>query len=370
MQGLLEALGAGFPAAAPPPQEGLLGALAGAPPDLLSALVGAEGAAAWRAQPSWMEQMAANQRLKGERAAAGNPLTAHERIGMLLDGPMMGFVGPSGLRATHAETGRQVASSFKTGYDPPAKPLRPFEADYPAGGVADELGRLRFDREGRPIQPGAFVVGRQTLGGVDVPVGETQVATFLANGTGRFPEGAASRELGGAVGRLTVRENRGIEPPRGIDPGRLYDVQYYRGLDDAGRGRTLMHEAGHFIDEVARTIPTKGRMNGELRDVYNSLNNPIRVGDDAIPYVKGRSRTVHYTPKDGGYPLPERDGERMSEAIRAYMADPNYLKSVAPETAAAIRKAVNEHPALSQLIHFNSVGGLLGLLGALQGEDK
>jgi hypothetical protein len=31
----------------------------------------------------------------------------------------------------------------------------------------------------------------------------------------------------------------------------------------------------------------------------------------------------------------------MAEAIRAYMADPNYLKTVAPKTAAAIRAAVN-----------------------------
>jgi hypothetical protein len=45
----------------------------------------------------------------------------------------------------------------------------------------------------------------------------------------------------------------------------------------------------------------------------------------------------------------------MAEAIRAYMADPNYLKTVAPKTAAAIRKAVNAHPFLSKVIQFNAL---------------
>ena len=49
----------------------------------------------------------------------------------------------------------------------------------------------------------------------------------------------------------------------------------------------------------------------------------------------------------------------MAEAIRAYMADPNYLKTVAPEVAARIRAAVNTDPILSPHIQFNSLAGLL-----------
>jgi hypothetical protein len=45
----------------------------------------------------------------------------------------------------------------------------------------------------------------------------------------------------------------------------------------------------------------------------------------------------------------------MAEAIRAYMADPNYLKTVAPKTAAIIRAAVNSHPTLSKIIQFNAI---------------
>jgi hypothetical protein len=43
-----------------------------------------------------------------------------------------------------------------------------------------------------------------------------------------------------------------------------------------------------------------------------------------------------------------------AEAIRASMTDPNYLKSVAPKTAARIRAAVNANPQLAPIIQFNA----------------
>jgi len=46
--------------------------------------------------------------------------------------------------------------------------------------------------------------------------------------------------------------------------------------------------------------------------------------------------------------------EYMAEAIRAYMADPNYIKTVAPQTAARIRQYVNSEPRLNHVIQFNS----------------
>jgi hypothetical protein len=50
--------------------------------------------------------------------------------------------------------------------------------------------------------------------------------------------------------------------------------------------------------------------------------------------------------------------------IRAYLADPNYLKTVAPKTAAAVREAVNSHPVLSKIIKFNTMAGPLAIIGA------
>ncbi len=43
----------------------------------------------------------------------------------------------------------------------------------------------------------------------------------------------------------------------------------------------------------------------------------------------------------------------MAEAIRAYLQDPNYLKTVAPNVAARIRGAINTTPDLNSIIQFN-----------------
>src|SRR5262245_13202143 len=45
--------------------------------------------------------------------------------------------------------------------------------------------------------------------------------------------------------------------------------------------------------------------------------------------------------------------ELVAEAIRAYMQNPNYLKTVAPNVAARIRAAVNTNPNLNRIIQFN-----------------
>jgi hypothetical protein len=49
------------------------------------------------------------------------------------------------------------------------------------------------------------------------------------------------------------------------------------------------------------------------------------------------------------------DRELMAEAIRAYLADPNYIKTVAPELAGAIRDAVNSNRILAPVIQFNNL---------------
>lgn len=64
--------------------------------------------------------------------------------------------------------------------------------------------------------------------------------------------------------------------------------------------------------------------------------------------------------------------EYIAEASRAYMVDPNWLKTVAPKTAARIREYVNSHPELSKIIQFNSLAaasiGGSSLLGAKKAE--
>ena len=82
-----------------------------------------------------------------------------------------------------------------------------------------------------------------------------------------------------------------------------------------------------------------------MKGVYNTLNT-------------GRERTRQLTgPQHFRYKGDDISREYVAEAIRAYMADPNYLKTVAPNTAARIREFVNENPRLSKTIQFNSLAG-------------
>lgn len=121
-------------------------------------------------------------------------------------------------------------------------------------------------------------------------------------------------------------------------------------ISPAQGSRLLQHETAHLIDEVAGQVPTGGIVR-ELRQVYNTLNT-------------GAERTRHLTgPEHMGYRAGEQPRELMAEAIRAYMADPNYLKTVAPNVAARIREAVNANPTLRPWVQFNTAAPFgLGLL--------
>ena len=48
------------------------------------------------------------------------------------------------------------------------------------------------------------------------------------------------------------------------------------------------------------------------------------------------------------------NSELIAEAIRAYLTNPNYIKSDAPDAAATIRQFVNSHPDMSKTIQFNA----------------
>jgi hypothetical protein len=94
----------------------------------------------------------------------------------------------------------------------------------------------------------------------------------------------------------------------------------------------------------------------ELRRVYADLNTPPGAAEPIMP-------------ESFGYRGGDVRSELVAEAIRAYMADPNYLKSVAPKTAGAIRKAANEHEQVRRAIEFNAVGIPVGI-GVAGGSEK
>lgn len=106
--------------------------------------------------------------------------------------------------------------------------------------------------------------------------------------------------------------------------------------------KVAAHEVAHLIGP----IKTDG-LSAPLRTIYNDLNNPQKHGK-------------LFGPEQSGYGRADVRAELVAEAIRAYMTDPNYIKTVAPDVAKAIRAAVNTNPSLSRLVQFNSVPGLLG----------
>lgn len=125
--------------------------------------------------------------------------------------------------------------------------------------------------------------------------------------------------------------------------------------------RVQAHETGHLIDDLTfgGAIPTAG-LKKELATLFENQN----TGGWFKP---GRGMT----PQGMGYKGDDVDRELIAEAIRAYMRDPNYIKTVAPKTAARIREYVNANPNLNKVIQFNSMGGGVAAAGyGLQDQES
>ena len=240
--------------------------------------------------------------------------------------------------STAAREAGSLASKSAGLYNPPVKPPRPFAADYPKGATADAAGRLTHDIEGRPLTA-EYLAGRNVVGQGEKALSPAELDAIATSLAGRPPQSVAAREIGGDAGQVSWLRPR----PHSF---RDYQVLINRGLSPRQADRVLGHETGHLISEIAGQIPVTG-LNTELRQVYDTLNT-------------GRERTRHLTgPQHLGYRGDDVPRELMAEAIRGYMADPNYLKSVAPKTAARIREFVNSHPTLSKTIQFNALAALI-----------
>jgi hypothetical protein len=93
----------------------------------------------------------------------------------------------------------------------------------------------------------------------------------------------------------------------------------------------------------------------DMEQIYDVLNNPDRPTGrldfaDYDGYLVG--------PPTDHYDTPEKVFEELvAESVRAYLLDPNFIKTVAPDLAAAIREVVNSHPELSRFIHLAATDG-------------
>jgi hypothetical protein len=239
---------------------------------------------------------------------------------------MMGGGAPAAEeRALGVAVGKTLGAKAAPMYNPPRKTPRPYEADYPGGGLPDASGRLQFDIEGRPLNPGAHISGRRLVGGPDEAISPAQYDAIAEGSIGSVPEGVAARSLP----RGTVGGYREVLTPAGTERG----IAYLNTLSQSTDEKVIGHELGHAFDEMSGQMPTTG-LNSELRQIYNTLNT-------------GRERATGLTgPQHLGYSAEEAPREMMAEAIRAYMSDPNYIKTVAPRTAARIRQYVNSNPRL------------------------
>lgn len=239
---------------------------------------------------------------------------------------------------------RSLASRSARLYNPPDAEARPIEADYPSGAPTDASGRITADIDGRPLGAGT-VVGRRTGGAPDVAVPKAGIDAIAEALPGASLTPVSSRILRGDAGRF----RKTIDPKTGQP---LYDLQFDKSLSAVEQERVLTHEFGHAVDEIAGQIPGGG-LSSELKQVYNALNNP-----------NAHYQTKLFGPENMGYSRADVPRELMAEAVRAYMTNPNWLKTVAPKTAATIRAYVNDHPVLSKVIQFNVVAGLGIALGS------
>lgn len=252
--------------------------------------------------------------------------------------------------AKGAKQAENIASRVVPSYSPPEKSQRPFEADYPNGARADAAGKLTHDIGGRMLAA-EYIAGRRLVGADDVPLQSAEIRSIGEKATGRSIE-AAPQGAGRGAGYLRLT-------PITRQPEQIF---LSNKLSPTQADSVLGHEVGHVIDQIAGEIPTKG-LSRELDPMYDALNT-------------GRERTKNFTkPQHLGYSGDEIPREQMADAIRAYMTDPNYIKTVAPKTAARIREYVNTHPKLKDIIQFNSLAaaggaGALAMGGADQAEAQ
>jgi hypothetical protein len=168
---------------------------------------------------------------------------------------------------------------------------------------------------------------------------------------GATPTPVAARSIAGDAGRLSPA----ADPATG-DPA--FSLRFDKSLPPGVQNDVIAHEIAHGIDYLAGSIPQDG-IKRELGAIYHTLNSPQ-------PVSNGLS-----TPQNlYGYTDAQAPKELMAEAIRAYMQNPNWIKTAAPNTAARIRAYVNNHPMIKNVIQFNSAAGMLGAANAANSQNS
>jgi hypothetical protein len=240
-------------------------------------------------------------------------------------------------------------------YTPPVAPPRPITEDYKKGVPLDDRGNLSRTIEGRPLTA-QVVAGRSTLGdlethpdrGVD-PDALKRLGTEA--GGASFLEAAPRALKAGASGELEAWR----DPETG---NRRSVVRTRNDLSPEGGENVRAHEVAHLFDWISGKLPVPSK--GPVRDQMEQVYHHLATGKAPKPGYETKYGLV--TPEAHGYKGEKVNKELAAESIRAYLTNPNYLKTVAPKAAALIRDHFNDHPYLSKFLQFNSAA--LALLGS------
>jgi hypothetical protein len=269
--------------------------------------------------------------------------------------PGQGSFHPSDVRPPPASNDNIAPGQWY--FDPP-NVNRPFKADYPRATVFDLYSKkLLQDMDDVSILDSSTVIGRKKFEGPDVPLLEEDFHDFaklLTNKRGGLKE-VEPHEMKRPGSRAeTDFDNDGI--PTGF--------RVLRTLSPRDKAVATTREFANAIVAQIRPwrefdyfSPLSRRF--EMRHVYNELGNPKRIGGrpdkDARPF----------TPADRGYSADETPWEYLTEAVRGYLTEPGWLKSVAPDTAKALRQIARDNFSFRKFLHFNALAPmLLGGAGA------
>lgn len=270
-----------------------------------------------------------------------------------------------------------IANSSSLLHNPPVKMQRHISQDYPNGVPVDATGRITRDIEGRELTA-PIIVGwndiRGATGGTEIPLLPSQFATVSERSIGTRPTGVAGSTLG--------RKENGTYVVRRGSNALERNIYYRDSLSPEEANKTISHELGHMIDDVAGKrigqkdgIPVNAiPMTGVKKDagrVYSDMHTDPSDWRFKRQEQSGEPMPSKYweTPESIGYPKGEADSELMANAISAYASSPNYIKTIAPKLAARVREYVNSHPELKHIIQFNSIAAAGGLGAATMMPD-
>lgn len=228
---------------------------------------------------------------------------------------------------------------------PLAKAPRDSSLDYPNGVDLDEYGRVRFDIDGRKLIA-QVIAGRQRLGQKDVPITGAQIRQILKELGVPINKVPRDRIARNRIGRRGLGQ---YDPVHWNSRGR---IDIWEGLPDDQADVVLAHEFGHLVDRLVGYPRVRGL--GDELDIIYSENMTGQLNPP---------RRIH--PRDNGYERDEYRREKMAEAVRTQLFQPNTIKTIGPKTASLLRERINEHPILSKYLQVNGIPvGILAGAGA------